>query len=178
MAILLLAAFIAVPVIEIAAFIEVGGWIGLWPTIGIVIATAFAGTTLLRLQGLAVLRRFQESASRNELPVTEVFDGLCLLIAGALLLTPGVFHRYTRISAVCSRFSPPCRAGCLAVDVAPRIGAFLGIRPGRVTAKSAGWRRWRPRDRWRLRGGPDSAARSRPAHTPPEVAGFGRRCPL
>lgn len=91
MAILLLAAFIAVPVIEIAAFIEVGGWIGLWPTIGIVIATAFAGTTLLRLQGLAVLRRFQESASRNELPVTEVFDGLCLLIAGALLLTPGFF---------------------------------------------------------------------------------------
>lgn len=91
MAILLLAMFIAVPIIEIALFIEIGGWIGLWPTIGIVIATAFAGTTLLRLQGLAVLRRVQESANRNELPVQEVFDGLCLLVAGVMLLTPGFF---------------------------------------------------------------------------------------
>lgn len=91
MAILLLAVFIAVPVIEIALFIQVGGWIGLWPTIAIVIATAFAGTGLLRLQGLAVLQRVRESAARNELPVAEVFDGLCLLVAGVLLLTPGFF---------------------------------------------------------------------------------------
>jgi UPF0716 protein FxsA len=91
MAILLLAMFIAVPIIEIALFIEIGGWIGLWPTIGIVIATAFAGTSLLRLQGLAVFRRVQESANRNELPVQEVFDGLCLLVAGVMLLTPGFF---------------------------------------------------------------------------------------
>ena len=91
MAIVLLAAFIAVPVIEIALFIEIGGWIGLWSTILIVVVTAFAGTTLLRVQGLAVLQRAQESASRKELPMQEVFDGLCLLIAGALLLTPGFF---------------------------------------------------------------------------------------
>lgn len=91
MAILLLAMFIAVPIIEIGLFIEIGGWIGLWPTIGIVIVTAFAGTTMLRLQGLSVLQRVQESANRNELPVQEVFDGLCLLVAGVLLLTPGFF---------------------------------------------------------------------------------------
>ena len=91
MAVVLLAAFIAVPVIEIALFIEVGGWIGLWPTIAIVVVTAFAGTTLLRIQGLAVLQRAQESAARNELPMQEVFDGLCLLVAGVLLLTPGFF---------------------------------------------------------------------------------------
>ena len=91
MAIFLLAAFIAVPVIEIALFIQVGGWIGLWPTIAIVIVTAFAGTSLLRLQGLAVLQRVQESLGRNELPVGEVFNGLCLLVAGVLLLTPGFF---------------------------------------------------------------------------------------
>ena len=91
MAILLLAIFIAVPIIEIALFIEIGGWIGLWPTIGVVIVTAFAGTSLLRLQGLAVLRRVRESAERNELPMQEVFDGLCLLVAGVMLLTPGFF---------------------------------------------------------------------------------------
>lgn len=91
MPILLLVMFIAIPVVEIALFIEVGGWIGLWPTVAIVIGTAFAGTTLLRMQGLAVLQRVQESAARNELPVAEVFDGLCLLVAGVLLLTPGFF---------------------------------------------------------------------------------------
>ena len=91
MAILLLAMFIAIPIIEIGLFIEIGGWIGLWPTLAIVIVTAFAGTTLLRLQGLAVLKRAQASTARNELPVQEVFDSLCLLIAGILLLTPGFF---------------------------------------------------------------------------------------
>jgi UPF0716 protein FxsA len=91
MAIVLLSVFIAVPIIEIALFIEIGGWIGLWPTIAIVIVTAFAGTALLRIQGLAVLKRAQKSAERNELPMQEVFDGLCLLVAGVLLLTPGFF---------------------------------------------------------------------------------------
>jgi UPF0716 protein FxsA len=91
MAILLLATFIAVPIIEIGLFIEIGGWIGLWPTIGIVIITAFAGTTLLRLQGLSVLKRVQGSINKDELPVQEVFDGLCLIVAGLFLLTPGFF---------------------------------------------------------------------------------------
>jgi UPF0716 protein FxsA len=89
MALILLILFIGVPILEIALFIEIGGWIGLWPTILIVIATAFAGTTLLRAQGLATLARAQESLARNEAPVVEAFDGMCLLLAGILLLTPG-----------------------------------------------------------------------------------------
>jgi UPF0716 protein FxsA len=63
--------------------------IGLWPTIGLVVLTAVAGTWLLRLQGLATLARAQRSMEHNQLPVAELFDGLCLLIAGILLLTPG-----------------------------------------------------------------------------------------
>lgn len=86
---LLLVAFIAVPLIEIAVFIEVGGLIGLWPTLAIIVATAVAGTMLLRVQGLATLARAQHSLNRQQFPVKEVFDGLCLLLAGALLLTPG-----------------------------------------------------------------------------------------
>lgn len=89
MALLLLLVLIATPIVEIGVFIEVGGEIGLWPTLAIVIATAAAGTWLLRLQGLSTLRRAQESMARNALPLNEVFDGLCLLVAGALLLTPG-----------------------------------------------------------------------------------------
>jgi UPF0716 protein FxsA len=86
---LILIAFIAVPLVEIAVFIQVGGFLGLWPTLAIVILTAIAGTALLRIQGLATLHRAQAAMQRNQLPLREVFDGLCLLVAGALLLTPG-----------------------------------------------------------------------------------------
>ncbi len=89
MAIYLLLALICVPILEIAVFIEAGAIIGLWPTIGLVVLTAIAGTALLRQQGLATLARAQTSLENNRLPVNEMFDGLCLLIAGIVLLTPG-----------------------------------------------------------------------------------------
>ncbi len=81
--------FILTPIVEIAVFIEVGGLIGLWPTLGLVVATAIAGTTLLRRQGLATMRSARESLTRGEFPVKEIFDGACLLASGFLLLTPG-----------------------------------------------------------------------------------------
>jgi len=89
MALYLLLALICVPIMEIAVFIQAGAVIGLWPTIGLVVVSAVAGTWLLRQQGLATLARAQQSLEQNQLPVTELFDGLCLLIAGVLLLTPG-----------------------------------------------------------------------------------------
>lgn len=91
MALLLLAAFILVPLIEIGLFIEVGGWIGLWPTLGLIILTAVVGTMLLRQQGLATLRRAQTQMDAGQVPAKELFDGACLLIGGLLLLTPGFF---------------------------------------------------------------------------------------
>ncbi len=89
MAIILLLVFILVPVIEIGVFIELGGRIGAWPTIGLILLTAVIGTWLIRLQGLSALARAQAALERQELPVGEIFEGLCLLLAGALLLTPG-----------------------------------------------------------------------------------------
>ena len=89
MGFVILLAFIAIPLLEIAVFIEVGGFIGLWWTLIIVVGTAFAGTYMLRRQGLATLRRAQDNMAEGRMPLREVFDGLCLLIAGALLLTPG-----------------------------------------------------------------------------------------
>lgn len=89
MGLILLTLFIAVPIIEIALFIEIGGFLGLWPTLLIVIATALLGTVLLRAQGLATLRRAEQHMAAGELPVNEVVSGLFLLVAGTLLLTPG-----------------------------------------------------------------------------------------
>ena len=80
---------VGIPIAEIAVFIEVGERIGLWPTIGTIILTAMIGTFLLRQQGLATLKKVQASLEQNRLPLNEVFDGLCLLVAGVLLLTPG-----------------------------------------------------------------------------------------
>ena len=106
MGFVLLAAFIGVPLIEIALFIQVGGFIGLWPTIAVVILTAVAGTALLRHQGLSALTRLQSSLDRGEAPLDPVFDGFCLLAAGMLLLTPGFFTDGIGFLL----FTPPFRA--------------------------------------------------------------------
>ncbi|HEX6141781.1 MAG TPA: FxsA family protein [Geminicoccaceae bacterium] len=90
-ALLLLIAFIGVPLLEIAIFIQVGGIIGLGWTLALVVLTALAGTFLLRQQGFQVLRRAQRQLDTGKVPVAEVFEGVCLLFAGALLLTPGFF---------------------------------------------------------------------------------------
>ncbi len=89
MAGLILLAFIGIPIVEIAVFIQVGGAIGVWPTIGLTLLTAIAGTVLLRTQGLATLARAQATLAAGEPPVAEMLDGMCILAAGALLLTPG-----------------------------------------------------------------------------------------
>ena len=89
MAMFLLAAFIGVPLLEIGVFIQVGGWIGLMPTLALVVLTAVLGTWQLRAQGLATLLRARDQVDRGALPARELFDGACLLVAGALLLTPG-----------------------------------------------------------------------------------------
>jgi UPF0716 protein FxsA len=89
MALWFLLAFIGMPLIEIGLFIQVGGFIGLWPTIAIVIATAMAGTALIRRQGFNTLQRAQQEMDAQRLPVRELFNGVCLLFSGALLLTPG-----------------------------------------------------------------------------------------
>jgi len=86
---LLFGVFIIVPIAEIATFIQVGDVIGLWPTLGIILLTAFLGTGLLRYQGITTLNQAQASLNQGELPLTSVIHGVFLLVAGLLLLTPG-----------------------------------------------------------------------------------------
>lgn len=87
---LILIIFIAVPIAEIAVFIQVGGVIGLLPTIALVIATAVIGVWLLKRQGVAVLSDARQTIESGGLPVQAVIDGVCLIVAGAFLLTPGL----------------------------------------------------------------------------------------
>lgn len=87
----LLILFIAVPLIEIALFIQVGGWIGLWPTIGIVVVTAMIGTWLVRQQGAHTMAQLRRSFEALNDPTEPLAHGAMILFAGALLLTPGFF---------------------------------------------------------------------------------------
>lgn len=91
MTLLILLLLVGTPLVEIWAFIEIGGRIGTGPTIALVVLTAIVGTLLLRIQGLGVIERARADLARGEPPVAAVFDGASLLIAGLLLLTPGFF---------------------------------------------------------------------------------------
>ena len=90
MPLILLALFIGVPLLEITVFIQVGGYLGLWTTLAIVVATAVVGIALLQIQGFGILRKAEHHLERGELPIAEVVSGVFLLVAGALLLTPGL----------------------------------------------------------------------------------------
>lgn len=87
----LLLVFIAVPLLEIALFIQVGGLLGLWPTLLIVLLTAILGTYLVKRQGLAELRRLQASFENLDDPTRPLAHGAMILASGLLLLTPGFF---------------------------------------------------------------------------------------
>ena len=89
MPLFLIIIFIGVPILEISLFIQAGDIFGLWPTLAAIVATAIIGGALIRAQGLATIDRARRSIDQGQAPVHEVFTGICLLLAGALLMTPG-----------------------------------------------------------------------------------------
>lgn len=89
MALFLVLIFIVLPIAELYVIIQVGGAIGVLPTIALLIADSFLGVALLRSQGRAAWRRFNEALAAGRVPAREVFDGTMIIIGGAFLLTPG-----------------------------------------------------------------------------------------
>ncbi len=83
--------FLIVPLVEIYILIQVGSVIGALPTILMVVLTAILGAALLRQQGLSTLARLQHQLNAGELPAVTLLEGVVLLMAGGLLLTPGFF---------------------------------------------------------------------------------------
>lgn len=130
MAWMVLVAVIALPVIEIALFIKSAQWIGLLPTIVAAIAAGALGLALVRRQGFDLLTRARSQFERGEVPVAEVFDGLCLAVAGALLVLPGFFSDVVAILLLL----PPVRA-LLRVALAARVVAG---QPGAASPRADG----------------------------------------
>ena len=86
---LALGLFLLVPLIEVVLFIEIGGGIGTGWTVIACLATAAAGALLVRGQGRSTMASARRAVGEGRVPAREAFDGVCLLLAGALLLTPG-----------------------------------------------------------------------------------------
>lgn len=87
----LLALFLITPVVELALLIQLGQYIGFWPTVGIIVLTGLIGSLLAKREGLGIWRRFNERLQAGEIPGEELLDGVIILVSGALLITPGVF---------------------------------------------------------------------------------------
>jgi UPF0716 protein FxsA len=81
--------FIAVPIVEIYVIIQVGQAIGALWTIALLVADSILGSALMRAQGRAAWRRFNEAIAAGRVPAREVLDGILVVFGGALLLTPG-----------------------------------------------------------------------------------------
>lgn len=86
---LLLLLFFTIPLLEIFVLLQVGSAIGVLPTIAMVVLTAVIGAGLIRAQGIATLGRVRLELERGELPAVGIIEAAMLLVAGALLLTPG-----------------------------------------------------------------------------------------
>ena len=82
--------FLITPVVELALLIQIGERIGFWPTMAIIVATGLAGSFLARREGFSVWKRFNQRLAEGGLPGEELVDGMIILVAGALLITPGV----------------------------------------------------------------------------------------
>lgn len=85
----LLFLFIVIPIIEISILMQVGEWLGAWPTVAIVIFTAWLGAKNVRQQGISTLQSVQNKMAQGQMPSQEIVAGVLLLVAGVLLMTPG-----------------------------------------------------------------------------------------
>ena len=86
----LIALFIGLPVVELALLFKLHGFLGLGPTILLVLLTGVVGAALVRSQGIAILFKIQHEMAAGHLPAPQMIDGIMILLAGALLVTPGL----------------------------------------------------------------------------------------
>ncbi|MFO6423105.1 FxsA family protein [Motilimonas sp. KMU-193] len=81
--------FTTTSLLEIFILVKVGGILGAWPTIGLVIVTALVGSSLVRSQGIQTMFKVQQRMNQGEMPGQQLVEGMMLVIAGVLLVTPG-----------------------------------------------------------------------------------------
>jgi UPF0716 protein FxsA len=133
-------AFIFVPMLELLLLLKVGQSIGALPTVALVIATAVTGAYIISRQSRTALNRTLEALSEGRAPVEPVLEGLFLMIAGALMLTPGLI---TDVAAL-ALLVPPVRrliARATMAWLAERTRIEVETDDGEAGPSRSGWRR-------------------------------------
>lgn len=90
--------FIVVPIVELALLVWLGGRIGFWPTMGLVVITGIAGAALAKQSGVKVLAQIRAEVGAGRMPVGHLLDAALVLAGGLLLLTPGLLSDLTGIA--------------------------------------------------------------------------------
>lgn len=123
----LLALFLGVPLLDAAALVLIGGRIGFWPTVALVLASGFAGAALAKSQSRSVWRSIQRDLSEGRVPAQGLLDAAMVLVAGGLLLAPGFLTDFLGLALLVPAFRAP-------------IKAFLRRKlEGRVTVRPLGF---------------------------------------
>jgi UPF0716 protein FxsA len=118
--------FLVVPFIELFVLIQVGQAIGALPTIALLLVVSLVGAWLVKREGLGVIRRARQEVERGRVPGRELVDGVLILFAGALMLTPGFFTDVFGIALLL----PPVRRALRAVATA-RLSRRAALRLAR-----------------------------------------------
>lgn len=145
----LFAIFLAMPIVEIALFIQIGQWIGLGWTLAGIVLTALLGVVVVRLTGLSLIAELRATAGAGGLPARRVADGLMVGIAGAMLIVPGYFTDALALLLLI----PPLRgllydalaARIRVVDLSPGAGGYHAPRTGRPDVIELNEDDWRDR---------------------------------
>jgi UPF0716 protein FxsA len=135
MALVLFLLFLAMPILELYVIVQVAGWVGVVETLALLVLVSIVGTWLVRREGLGALRRVQGQLAAGDLPTTGLLDGALIVLAGALMVTPGF--------------------------VTDAFGLLLLVPPTRAVVRAGIVRRFRHRFESGVLGG--AAAEGRPA---------------
>lgn len=103
---IILLLLVIVPIVELAVIIQIGQWIGVLPTIVLLLADSLLGAWLLRRQGRATWIAFRTALAAGRVPARESIDGVLVIAGGALMLTPG----FVSDLAGAALILPPTRA--------------------------------------------------------------------
>ncbi len=131
----LILVFIIVPIVELALLIQIGRWIGLWPTLGLIVVTGALGAALASREGLRAWHALQLDLAEGRVPGRPILDGLSIFAGGALLLTPGLLTDLLGFTLL----ARPTRRW-VQDRVVNRFGGAL-LKQGQVYVQTVGWRR-------------------------------------
>lgn len=126
---LLFLAFLVVPFLELFVILKVGSALGALNTIGLLVLVSVVGAWLVKREGVAVVGRAQARIQAGGVPAKELIDGVLILFAGALLLTPGFLTDVVGVLLL----MPPVRAGLRAstTNALRRRAGWRGVGTGR-----------------------------------------------